>query len=93
MTEISQIWKKARSYRTGSQSNSTYEPSITNILCFEVPVICFNTCCPGFRWSFYVAVSKMRTFVALVLYLTLLFAADGDIDDEEEKLPTKCHGM
>ena len=31
-------------------------------------------------------------FVALVLFLAVLFAVDADIDDEEEKLPTRCHG-
>ena len=32
-------------------------------------------------------------FVALVLFLAVLFAVDADnIDEEEEKLPTKCHG-
>lgn len=30
-------------------------------------------------------------FVALVLFLAVLFAVDADIDDEEEKLPTRCH--
>lgn len=37
-------------------------------------------------------------FAALVLFLAILLAADGDktagekIDEEEEKLPSKCHG-
>jgi len=35
----------------------------------------------------------MPTFVALILFVTILFAADGEIDEEEAKLPTKCHGL
>jgi len=34
----------------------------------------------------------MREFVALVLVLAVLLVVDGEVDDEEEKLPTKCHG-
>lgn len=34
----------------------------------------------------------MRPFVALVLFFAILFVADSDIDEEEEKLPTRCHG-
>ena len=47
---------------------------------------------PKFRWSFYVPVNTMRTFVALVLFFAILFVADSDVDEEEEKLPTRCHG-
>lgn len=32
-------------------------------------------------------------FFALVLFLAIFISVNGDsIDDEEEKLPTKCHG-
>lgn len=32
-------------------------------------------------------------FFALVLFLAILISVNGDsIDEEEEKLPTKCHG-
>ena len=35
----------------------------------------------------------MRMFFALVLFLAIFISVNGDsIDDEEEKLPTKCHG-
>ncbi|KAL9982871.1 hypothetical protein ACROYT_G004981 [Oculina patagonica] len=33
----------------------------------------------------------MRPFVALVLFFAILFVAESDIDEEEEKLPTRCH--
>lgn len=70
-----------------------FEIFIINILCFEVFVICFGICWLGFRWFFYVFVSKMCIFVVLVLFLIFLFVVDGDIDEEEEKFLMKCYGM
>lgn len=92
-----QIWTEARGKPVciqpeTNQTQVSHLQTGKQLVKLEVPVISAPVD-QRFRWSFYVPATKMRMFVALVLFSAILFAVDGDkIDDEEEKLPTRCHG-